>query len=169
MFVSPLQAIPLVLTVNKSGTGGVVGLSPTVALRKGDTTDTYLDWADDTFKTTGWTLKNAPLTEVGGGHYQKQLDLSVLTLSYGQVLVAEYVVTDAGYESVAQDTYYVEDIPIIRKSIINRLEEFPGNPGQLILYDDDGVTPIKSWQLRDAAGGPTLAVTGAPSKRSAST
>ena len=51
----------------------------------------------------------------------------------------------------------------------NRLEEAPGNPGTLVLYDDDDVTPILTWQLRDGLGGAVVSSPGSPARRTKAT
>ncbi|MEE8551514.1 MAG: hypothetical protein V3T08_09715 [Gemmatimonadota bacterium] len=59
---------PLTLAVNGFG-GGVTGLSPVVAIRDALTVDSFLDFADLTFKTAGHTTRQAALVEVGDGRY----------------------------------------------------------------------------------------------------
>jgi len=167
---------PLLLTVRREGVGGIGGLSPTVALRDGSTTDSYLDFSDDTFKTVGWTTKYASMTEIERGHYQRNLDLSALSVSEGDILVAEYHVDNASdVVGDAADLLAVVvppsgvDLSLVRKSITNRMEEYPGTPGTLILFDDDNTTPLMTWELRDAAGGGVVATTGTPARRSVGT
>ena len=63
--VSPRQQVPLFLSVSRTGTGGVAGLSPTVELRR-SSDGFYLDFNDDTFKSSGWTTRKAALTDLGG-------------------------------------------------------------------------------------------------------
>jgi len=167
-------SLPLFLTVNRAGAGGITGLSPTVAVRDASTLNSYLDFNDGTFKTSGWTTKYAALSEVERGHYQRSLDVSALPVSAFDVLMAEYHV-DNGADVVgdASDVLIVVefegDLKLVRQSITNRMEEFPGNPGQLVLWDDDGITPLKTWQLRDSTGGGIVATVGSPAKRSAAT
>ncbi len=59
---------PLILAVNGFG-GGITGLSPVVAIRDTSTVGLYLDFSDLTFKTSGWTTRQAAMTEVGDGRY----------------------------------------------------------------------------------------------------
>src|SRR5438034_1152464 len=89
-------ALPLQLTVDKDGLGGVTGLSPTVALRQIPTTNSYLDWNDMTFKTSGWTTKYKVMSEIENGNYQQMLDVSTLVVTVGDKLSAEYNVDDGG-------------------------------------------------------------------------
>jgi hypothetical protein len=171
--VEALDTIPLTLTVTKSGVGGVTGLSPVVALRDAQTFNSYLDWADNIFKTSGWTMREALLSEVGGGHYERHLDLPSIGAASGSIYVAEYKVDSTDVKGVDSDNIFIEsqrdDLTLLRKMVTNRLIETAGNPGHLVLYDDDGVTPLKTWQLRDGTGGGTQLAIGAPARRSSAT
>lgn len=60
----------------------------------------------------------------------------------------------------------VEDtLDLLRKVHTNRLDAVPGDPGTLTLYDDDGTTPLKIWELRDHQDDGVVGVYGAPAKR----
>jgi len=171
--VSPSVVAPMVLTVTRSGTGGISGLSPTVAFRKAATTNEYLDWNDLTFKTVGWTIKNASMIEIGGGHYQRRLDLTTISAADGDQYVAEYDVPNVGSQGVDSDVFIIEDAAqdteFMRKMVTNRIEQTSGNPGILELYDDDGTTVLYRWQLRDEAGNGIVAIQGASARRSQGT
>ena len=93
----------LTFTVTQDGIGGVTGETPTVAIRRAESTTLYLDFADNTFKSAAWTTKYAPLAEVERGHYQRNFDASAVTLTAGDVLVAEYWIDDGG--SVVADAH----------------------------------------------------------------
>jgi hypothetical protein len=58
---------------------------------------------------------------------------------------------------------------LLEKVHRNRLEEAPGNPGTLVLYDDDDLTPLLTWTLRDELGGAVASSPGAPSRRTKAT
>lgn len=169
------SSVPLELTIEKEGTGGITGQAPTVALRDGATIDSYLDWSDETFKTAGWTLKFAGLTEVGRGHYQRIFNpASVTGLQAGATLVAEYHVDNGG--DVRGDAHDIilmvrtsQDVTLLRKALTNRVEESPGTPGQLVLFDDDDATQLLNWKLRDANGNGIVSTVGAPSRRAKAT
>lgn len=60
---------PLEATLVRGDGAGQTGQTVVVEIRDVTTTNSYLDFADLTFKTAGWTTKAATLTEVGGGHY----------------------------------------------------------------------------------------------------
>lgn len=164
-------ALPLELTVVRQGVGGVVGLTPTVAVRDATTSNRYLDWNDNTFKTGGWVLKYAPMTGVERGHYQRVLNLAALVLPVGFRFTAEYHVDDgATVKGDDLDLFLVTNkrvnVELLRKGFTNRLWEANGNPGTLVLYDDDDVTPLKTWFLADEFGGPVAPATGTPARRS---
>jgi hypothetical protein len=170
-------AVPLVLTVTQEGVGGVTGQAPVVALRSAATPDSYLDFADNQFKTGGWTTKYALLGETERGTYQTLVDMTALvpTPNTGDAFVAEYGLDSVVGKGADQDVLLVValgsggDTVLLRKALTNRMEETPGNPGTLILFDDDGITPLLTWQLRDAQGGPIVGGIGAPARRSAAT
>ena len=54
---------------------------------------------------------------------------------------------------------------LLRKFQTNRLELTDGNPGIWTLYDDDNVTPLKMFEVRDVSGGAIIQPAGAPSRR----
>lgn len=89
-------AVPLDLVLDQEGVGGVTGKAPTVAVRDAATLTRYLDWADATFKTSGWTTKYGAMTEVERGIYRRLLDASALGLTPGFRASAEYHVDDGG-------------------------------------------------------------------------
>lgn len=99
--------VPLELLVNNNG--GVTGLSAIVAIRDGDTDDSYLDFSDATFKAAGWTLRQAPMTEISAanapGKYVRRLDVAAITNlpAASDNLIAEYSVSGSVL-GVAQDT-----------------------------------------------------------------
>jgi hypothetical protein len=182
MVVAADAIVPLELTIEQEGVGGITGKAPTVRLREASTPDYYLDWADNLFKTSGWTQLDAPLTEASRGHYSRSLSMAAVSATLGNIFSAEYHVDDGGDVKgddadiiiVGQDGLISfvgleADVKLIRQSITNRMEEFPGTPGHLILWDDDGVTPRMAWTLRDAAGNGIVATAGAPAKRSVGT
>ncbi len=167
-------AAPLTLTVVLDG-AGVVGLTPTVALRNAATLNSYLDFADGAFKTSGWGLQNAPMTEIGTGHYQRSLDVAATaSLIPGMLLAAEYHFDDAaGLVGDDHDLIAIarlqQDTTLLRKHLTNRLVEVSGNPGTLTLKDDDDVADLLAWTLSDEGGGPVLSAVGTPARRTKAT
>lgn len=85
--------LPLELLVT-SGGAGQTGLSPVVAVRDAGTDGSYLDFADGAFKVSGWTTRQAALTEISAanapGMYVRRVDLTTVTLPAGEHLAIEY-------------------------------------------------------------------------------
>lgn len=164
-------SLPLVLDVNQNGVGGVAGQLSTVAIRDATTTNSYLDWTTGFFATSGWVLKDGPMSDIGNGIYQRNLLLSVAAgITPGMFFIAEFS-TVGVVMGVDQETYQVihetGDLAFLRKMATNRLEEHGGTPGTVTLYDDDAVTPLMIWQLRDSNGGGVVDSAGSPARRSA--
>jgi len=171
-------AYPLSLAILKEGAAGLIGVTgqiPTVAIRDATSTNRYLDFADNAFKTLGWTTKFQSLTEVGGGYYKGNVNIATITPAIPQnsLFVAEYLV-DNGSDvvGISHDMLLMvnvqADLLLLRRMAKNRFEEYPAvgpTPGRLILFADDAVTPLHTWEIRDAAGGPVTATTGAPARR----
>jgi len=172
-------SFPLELSINLQNVGGVSGLSPTVAIRLSPTTNSYLDWSDSIFKTSGWVVKNQPMTDVsltGGtpGVYQQILNVAALgftTLSpLPQKIIAEYTSTGSGTGGLTSDTIIVSelrpDAKIARQFDTNILIAEGGSPnGTLTMFADDNVTVQSVQQLNDYAGGPVVNTPGTPAKR----
>lgn len=106
------SALPLSVSVTRNS-GGVTGLTGTVQIRKAGTINDYLDFADLTFKTVGWTTKSVALTEVGGGFYALVGGVNIAgitNLPSGRVhLVAEYRMTGPP-SPVTQDDVFVKEL-----------------------------------------------------------
>lgn len=162
--VSPRQVIPLSLTVSQNG--GVPGLSPTVELKRASD-GFFLDFADNNFKNSGWTTKLATMADMGDGLYQYPVDLEAAGVVVLDVLTAIYRVTDGAQSGMTNDEYNVEDLELMRQAVCNRMEETPGAPGQLTLFDDDGASIRARWEIRDVTGAAVVSTVGTPARRSA--
>lgn len=162
-------SLALELVITKLGVGGIVGLSPTVAVRRLPSTTLYLDWSDLTFKVAGWVTKYQTMVEVERGLYQQTLNIAGLALPEDTKLTAEYSNVAAGSQGNDFDLIHVttlrDDADLLRKALTNRIEEVSGNPGSLTLYDDDALTAIKTWPLRDETGAAVLPAVGTPARR----
>lgn len=159
-------AFPLQLTVTRGG-NPVTGLSPVAAVRDASSVGLYLDFADSTFKSSGWAQKTTPLSEVGGGVYAGQLDAaSIADLDVVRSLSVEYAAAGAVAVDLLLVTTKLADTSLTRKYQTNRLEAAGGAPGTARLYDDDGATVIKTHQLLDEFGNAVLPARGTPARRS---
>jgi hypothetical protein len=69
-------AFPATLTI----VAGTTGLAPTLAVRDPGTPNSYLDFADDTFKTAGWTTQFQVVAQVDAvespGVYERSLNIA---------------------------------------------------------------------------------------------
>lgn len=163
-------AQPLELNVIDTTTGsGIPGLTCTVAVRLAGTAE-YLDWTTNLFSLGPWVVKNQPMADLGTGVYQVSLPVSLLGFTpltgLPQELVAEY--TQSRGVNVGGIDYLTvselrPDSKLSRQYNTNRLDALA--PGQLTLYEDDGVTVQSVQTLTDATGGPTVDAPGAPQKR----
>ena len=95
--------VPVVLSVS-GDTGGIAGLTVVVALRDGATVNSYLDFADNNFKTAGWTTQTVALTDLGGGFYARSGGLNVGAIlnlpSSTNHLVLEFTVSGSAVGAV---------------------------------------------------------------------
>ena len=167
-------SFPLELVINLQNVGGVAGLMPTVAIRLSPTTNSYLDWTTNTFMTSGWIVKNKPMTDIGNGIYQQILNVAALgftTLSpLPQKLLAEYTSTGPSTGGLTEDTIFVSelrpDAKIARQYDTNILIAEGGSPnGTLTIMADDNVTVQSTQKLNDYAGGPVVNTVGTPAIR----
>ena len=103
--------IDLVVTDRR---GGISGLTVVVQIRDGRTTNSYLDFNDDTFKTSGWTTKQVSLADIGDGFYTLSggLDLSAITNlpASTHYLFAEFIVTGAARGSAINEILLRRDV-----------------------------------------------------------
>ena len=174
--------LPLSLSIT-AASGPIVGATAVVAVRDGNTDDSYLDFADDTFKTAGHTTRQAPLADIGGGFYALTggLDVDAITNlpAATEILIAEFEVTaPAKARGVSLDEILIDgfvddlndlsqaeilsdatpfagaDIETIRKIETNRWRIDTG-ANTLTFFDDDGTTPLFVFDLLDAAAAPS--------------
>ena len=87
------SSFPLEVAVDHDG--GVTGLTITASVRDVDDSTSYLDFNDDTFKTSGWTAKTLTLSEFGLGFYGSTLDISAITNLPVNHLAVEYDIVGA--------------------------------------------------------------------------
>ncbi len=92
--------------------GGVAGLTAVVAVRDGRTTNSYLDFADDTFKSAAWGTKQASMADLGNGFYALTGGLNVAAITNlaatANHLILEYTVSGAA-SGIAMDMITFQD------------------------------------------------------------
>lgn len=87
------SALPFSIAISSGG--GVTGLTVVASIRNTSTTNSYLDFNDATFKTTGWTNKTAAMSEVGGGVYTSTVDIASITNLPSVDLTVEFDISGA--------------------------------------------------------------------------
>lgn len=140
ILVETAVRVGLTMTVNDGG--GQTGLTATVRIRDAVTTNSYLDWADLTFKTSGWTTKDGPMTEIGDGHYHKLLDLDAASGAFSGVFAAEYEATDGSITLGSSDRFVglspigvpPESVPPVI-TVISPPEGTPVSPDTVIVVE----------------------------------
>jgi len=143
--------VSLDLTIDQEGVGGVIGLSPTVAIRQSTNITLYFDFNDSTFKTTGWTTKYASMTDIERGHYNRVLDITTLGAALGDSFNVEYRVDNGGFIiGDAADTLLVvasiADIPGDVWEEATALHTTAGTFGGEVLAT---LSPVQAAQLLD--------------------
>jgi hypothetical protein len=123
----------LTLTVNDLG--GVTGLEPTVRVRDTPEDNRWLDWSDMTMKTSGWTLRDAPMTEVGRGHYHRVLDVDAIIGLTGTAVAAEYSVDNGISVAASERLQRVHDIGAAEDTTPPIITNISPPPNGLDLHD----------------------------------
>ncbi len=153
--------VPLTLSVGDKD-GPVSGLTATVRVRDGNTSNSFLDFADDTFKTAGHTTLNAALAEIGSsGVYTLSGGLNLSTITNlpaaTEVLFAEYEFTGTR-DGVALDTIQIRSTVGSVQDVVDallarrRIDTSDANQWQLVLYDSDNTTEKLRKDLKDRNG-----------------
>ncbi len=111
--------IPLTLSAGNSA-GGVTGLTVVVEIRDGGTNNSFLDFDDDTFKTSGWTTKSVALADIGGGFYALAGGLDAAAIgnlpAATDHLIAQFTVSGA-LKAVAADVIVLREALV--KAVFN--------------------------------------------------
>jgi hypothetical protein len=133
---------PLVLTLEREDEGGITGAVPTFAVRDATTLDSYLDFDDFTFKSSGWGTKYEPLTEVESGDYTYWMNLNAMTsISIGDILSVEYYYDDG----VATNPLREQETMMVVESINN----IPTDTAALVGGGGGNLTPAQATQLQE--------------------
>lgn len=138
---------PLELMVNKSG--GVTGLTAVVAIRDGDTANSWLDFNDNTFKTSAWTTRQAALAEVSAGNapgvYRLELDISAIT---NLPAATDYLVAE--YDISGSESGNAIDVITLKANVFDVAA--PGDAMDLVTDAVDGAAVAASAVTEIAAG-----------------
>jgi len=143
--------LPLNLFLTDSQ-GPVTGATAAVAIRDGDTSNSYLDFDDVTFKTSGHTTRQQPMTEDENGVYTLVggLDVSsIVNLPAATIhLLAEYEVT-APVEAlgISSDTVLLETTALVQADIQSAMTAQGYTSGRAALLDNLD-TPLSGIAIR---------------------
>ena len=175
------ETVPLELNYKENGLP-VTGLSVDVEIR--DTaTNKYLDFADDTWKSSGWTTKSVALNDIGNGQYQYMWDSSS-AITADMIVSTEYDVTTSNYQATDKDVLMFGivnvDTAAIAAAVWNRQMDqhtidgsfgkgvnmiFQTETGrwkiennQMIFYKEDNVTEVMRFNLYDHDGNPSMSI-----------
>lgn len=116
------------------------------------------------------TVEVAPTATEFSADQLQQLVAAVVPAVWERALTAEgagsaQALVVAAATAAAAAASMLPSVTLMRKALTNRIEESPGNPGQLTLFDDDGTTVLERWDIRDAYGNGVTSTPGAPAKR----
>ena len=175
------ETVPLELNYKENGLP-VTGLSVDVEIR--DTaTNKYLDFADDTWKSSGWTTKSVALNDIGNGQYQYMWDSSS-AITADMIVSTEYAVNTSNYQATDKDVLMFGivnvDTAAIAAAVWNRQMDqhtidgsfgkgvnmiFQTETGrwkiennQMIFYKEDNVTEVMRFNLYDHDGNPSMSI-----------
>ena len=151
-------SVILSLTVTKNG--GVIGLSPTVSIRR-ISDGQFLDFGTSTFQAA---FVDTTMTEVDAanlpGVYEVVWDSSQEITSDGDY-VATYTVSEPNAKLTVSETisFFVKEeheleVEDIRKILFNR-KLYDSIASKLTVYDDDNTTPIREFNTKGADGNPS--------------
>jgi len=136
-----------------------------------------------TITQTGATCKNVPAAgEVRTGSWTARLDAAVSTRAAPGAQMA----LTAGAQAAAVTAVWSEPVPgafaagsagaklsdadtraiLIEKIARNRLELSAGSANNWVLYDDDSITPLLTFDVTDKTGGAIVIAASAPARRS---
>lgn len=144
-------AVVLELWVYDTAGVGVQGLTPKLSIRR-SSDNMYLDFADNVFKSSGWTTRQVTMTEVSTtlcpGCYRYLWNSSLSVTESGDY-AAEYDSEVVGYgRATDYISFLLEDVSDVRKFMYNKRKIDKTTPHlEEVLYEDDGTTEKKRWSL----------------------
>ena len=174
----------------------ITGMADLKAAVRRQSDGKWLDFDDGTFKSSGWGTQQQTMTEyqagIAPGFYRFTLDTSSFGTADTYVIVIQEVpATLYLYTSLTEirvggtvPTAGIADAVLaasvagraagslgatvnrVRQHWENRLETASGSSGNHVLYDDDDVTPLLTFDVKDVAGGAVTIPAGIPTRRS---
>lgn len=111
--------------------------------------DVIIDVYDLTNSNPIPLIDDASVAEIGGGFYQYDHTVADASIHYGYIAYAPSLPVGQQYAKGFSGVY--GNIELIQKATLNRWRIDP-NTKTLIMYDDDGTTPLKTFYLKDILG-----------------
>lgn len=108
-------------------------------------------------------VPGAFLTTHGAGTYAAVIQVLTSAPTLSATKSQPMKVTQEDIDAIGTNSEF------LRKMATNRMEQTSGNPGQLVLFDDDDTTPLKTWEVRDEFGNGIAASVQVPARRGAGT
>lgn len=141
------------------------------AIRR-DSDDKWLDFFDNVFKSAGWVMRQQVMVEfdpvLSPGTYVFTFDTSYFPNPDDYVITFQQVPPTVFPQTVLGELRIggvPDDCVLSRKIGQNRLDMSPGAVGNWVLYDDNSVTPLLTYDVSDVTGGPIAPPPGAPARR----
>jgi hypothetical protein len=134
----------------------VTGQTPTVAIRR-PSDNFFLDFADNTFKASGWTTKNQALTEITGqpeaaGVY-RFLWNSALSVTEAVKLALQFTWVDGANTRLFAEDLDLTEEDLADKILVNKMD-YDTATNTLRIYNKAGNSIIKSWVITDKTAAP---------------
>lgn len=146
-----------VLLVAEDGTP-VTSSGPLLRIKR---RNQFFDFSDSFFKSSGHGQIQIALTEEGNGWYGRSFSAQGL----GDPLPGDRYEFTVYFQNIVEvETLEFHRQEYVRKILDNRLELLPVLNKQ-VLYDDDGTTILREWEILDSAGGSIEPFEGVPFKR----
>jgi len=123
--------------------------------------------ADGEDRTTVANSVDSELTtQHGAGSWTSASAIDWTTAEREQIRAALGIVgTKSGPSGGGQLQSALAESALARKVLTNRLELVNGSAGNWVLFDDDSITPLLTFDVTDVLGGPIVNDAGIPAKR----
>jgi hypothetical protein len=168
--------IPLACYVTDVVGAALTGLADLYVRVRRHSDGYFLDWNDYIFKSGSWTTINKLLVEANAtyasGIYSVSLPSSQLVNAAADDEYQAIWVQTPGTTAVLpapapfQIGWWAQQVALAHKILRNKMQMVPGLAGNMVIYDDDGVTPLLSFDVADLNGATIELADGAPARRS---
>jgi hypothetical protein len=173
-FWLPLKSIePVEIYATDAGGSPIVGMTDLYAAIRRTSDNEWLDFSDNTFKAAGWIQRQQVMTQIDPGLAPGFYTFTFNTTYFPTpdiYIISVQELPPTVFTTIATSELRIGGVPddcvSSRKTLLNRQNIDPGSVGNLVIYDDDDVTP---WRTANVTGisGEAIAIPAAtPSHRS---